>query len=301
MVATRSEEDTTVGRSSDRNAPLTFSIVGADPRNGELGVAVQSKFLAVGALVPWAEAGVGAVATQAFVDATIGPRGLELLRQGVEPSECVGLLTQEDDLREQRQFGLVRADGRAASFTGSECFDHASSSVGDGYAAQGNILAGPAVVEGLVAGFHHDPSEPLAVRLMRALDAAQAAGGDSRGQQSAALLVVRPGGGYGGNHDRMVDLRVDDHAAPIAELRRLYELHRFFFERPDPDAAVVVDDALRGELRSLLTRSGFAAPDDAELPLFAYLAAENLEERWVGADRIDPVVLGHLRRTAPGA
>ncbi len=276
---------------------MTFSIVAADPAAGELGIAVQSKFLAVGALVPFAEAGVGAVATQAFVDVSIGPRGLDLLRQGSPPGDCIDALLAEDELREQRQFGIVSADGRAASFTGSECFDHASSITGACYAAQGNLLAGRPVVEGLVTGFLAHPDKTLAERLLPALELAQEAGGDRRGQQSAAILVVRPHGGYGGNHDKMLDLRVDDHQDPITELRRLFQLHTFYFQRPDPSTAVVIDDVLRAELSGILASRGLDAAADFDRAVFDYLGWENLEERWVGTGRIDPVVLEHLRKT----
>ncbi len=275
---------------------MTFSIVAVDPRNGELGVTVQSRFLAVGALVPYAAAGVGAIASQAYVDATIGPRGLDLLRQGVSPEDCVDRLLGDDKLREQRQFGMVSADGRTVSFTGDECFDHASSLLGEGFAAQGNILAGRAVVEGLAAGFKTQPDAPLSTRLIDALEHAQRAGGDQRGQQSAAMLVVKKNGGYGGNHDRMLDLRVDDHPEPITELRRLQRLHDFFFQRADPASALMVDEALRAEVHTLLGKRGFNADSGFDRTLFAYFAQENLEERWLGPDRIDAVVLEHLRQ-----
>ncbi len=199
-------------------------------------------------MVPWAVAGVGAVATQAMADVTIGPRGLELLAKRTPVSACPELLLDGDSLREQRQFGLVSADGEAISFTGSQCFAHASSIVGDGFAAQGNLLAGREVVEALAEAFVGSSQDALAKRLLGALDAAQAAGGDRRGQQSAALLVVRAGGGYGGNHDRMIDLRVDDHEAPIRELRRLLELHTLYFSKADPATVVAIGDELHGEL-----------------------------------------------------
>jgi uncharacterized Ntn-hydrolase superfamily protein len=274
---------------------VTYSIVAADPAAGELGVAVQSKFLAVGSIVPWAAADAGAVATQAPADVTIGPRGLALLRGGMAPIDCVEALLAGDALREQRQFGLVAPDGRAASFTGSECFDHASSIVGDGFAAQGNILAARAVVEGLAAGFGETAGQPLADRLLRALERAQDAGGDRRGQESAALLVVRAGGGYGGNHDRMLDLRADDHPTPIAELRRLLALHRLYFDRPDPAEALPVEGALREELRAVLARRGFDPDADWRNALFGYFGWENLEERWLDEHRLDPAVLAYIR------
>ncbi|MEX0625622.1 MAG: DUF1028 domain-containing protein [Chloroflexota bacterium] len=274
---------------------MTYSIVAAGPAAGEVGVAVQSKFLAVGSIVPWAAADAGAVATQALANVTIGPRGLALMRGGTAPADCVEALLAGDGLREQRQFGLVAPDGRAASFTGSECFDHASSIVGDGFAAQGNILAARAVVEGLVAGFGETAGQPLADRLLRALERAQEAGGDRRGQESAALLVVRAGGGYGGNHDRMLDLRADDHATPIAELQRLLALHRLYFDRPDPAQALPIDGALRDELRSVLVRRGFDPDADWRNALFGYFGWENLEERWLDEHRLDPAVLAYIR------
>jgi len=280
---------------------VTFSIVAADPARDEVGVAVQSKFLAVGALVPWARGGLGAVATQAFADVTIGPRGLALLEAGVAPADAVESLLHGDSLREQRQFGIVSADGRTASFTGSECFDHASSIIGDGFAAQGNVLAGPAVVEGLARGFLADPAARLSTRLLSALRQAQAAGGDRRGQESAAIVVVRPGGGYGGNHDRYLDLRVDDHESPIDELWRLLELHHLYFERSAPEDQLVIDDARRSELERMIARRGYTPPgapfSDALVALFGW---ENLEERWIDDDHIDAVALGHLRTIIGG-
>lgn len=275
---------------------MTFSIVAADPAVGELGVAVQSKFLAVGALVPWARAGIGAVATQARADVTFGPRGLAALERGLDPASVIDLLLDGDPRREQRQVGLVTADGRAASFTGSECFDHARSQTGEGFAAQGNILAGPAVVEGLATAFVANAGRPLAERLLLALEAAQTAGGDRRGQQSAAMVVVRPAGGYGGNHDRWLDLRVDDHPRPIEELRRLLELHQLYFDRPDPADLITLDRQLRAEIATAIERRGYSPPGTPfETALFAYLGWENLEERWVDAERIDSIVLRYIR------
>jgi len=172
----------------------TYSIVGADPEAAEVGVAVQSKFLAVGAIVPWAEGGIGAAATQAFPDLTQGPRSLSGLAAGVEPDDVLAELMAGDPLREQRQIGLVTADGRAASHTGAECFEWAGAVTGHGFAAQGNVLAGPGVVEAMAATFQ-GTTGPLAVRLLRALEAGQAAGGERRGMESAALTVRKPGGG----------------------------------------------------------------------------------------------------------
>src|SRR5919112_990580 len=202
----------------------TFSIVGFDPETDSLGVAVQSKFLAVGSVVPWARAGVGAVATQAMANYNYGPHGLELMARGKTADETVERLTFADEDREHRQVGAVDARGRAATFTGSECFEWAGGATGEHYAAQGNILVGGETVEAMVRTYRETQGE-LATRLLSALDAGQTAGGDSRGKQSAALLVVREGGGYGGGNDRGVGLRGGDHPQPIKEVIRLPGLH----------------------------------------------------------------------------
>ncbi len=202
----------------------TFSIVGFDPDTGDLGIAVQSKFFGVGAVVPWAEAGVGAIATQAFANTTFGPEGLDLLGAGLAPEEALAALLSADDGREQRQVGIVDAKGRAAAHTGAECMVWAGHKSGANYTAQGNILAGEAVVADMASAFEAAEGEILGERLMRALEAGQAAGGDSRGMQSAAMFIVREDGGYAGFNDRYCDLRVDDHADPIAELRRIFDM-----------------------------------------------------------------------------
>jgi uncharacterized Ntn-hydrolase superfamily protein len=222
-------------RRPDLPLVATFSIVAADPRTGEIGVAVQSRFLAVGAVVPWAKAGVGAVATQALGNTTYGPEGLALLAAGSAPEEAIRQLTARDAKKEVRQVGIVNAEGKAATFTGAECLEWAGGRTGANYAAQGNILAGEAVVAAMAESFEKSAKsgKELAQRLIDALAAGQAAGGDRRGMQSAALLVVREGWGYGGHNDRYRDLRVDDHAEPIAELQRLYELHTRIFPRRD--------------------------------------------------------------------
>ena len=203
----------------------TFSIVGFDPDTGDLGVAVQSKFFGVGAVVPWARAGVGAVATQARANTTYGPRGLQMLADGGSAQDVVARLTDEDETRVSRQLGIVDAVGRVATFTGAACLPWAGGRSGEHYAAQGNILAGPEVVEAMAAAFETTAGD-LASRLTAALAAGQAAGGDARGRQSAALLVVREAGGYGQFNDRYIDLRVEDHPAPITELRRLLEMRQ---------------------------------------------------------------------------
>lgn len=208
----------------------TFSIVGADPKTGEVGVAVASKFLAVGSVVPFAQAGVGAVATQSYANTTYGPRGLELLRQKVAPQEILQRLTKDDPQREQRQVGIVDARGRSATFTGQRCLRWAGGIAGKHFAAQGNILTGEAVVQAMAEAFQKTEGE-LALKLMAALEAGEHAGGDARGKQSAAILVARPNGGYGGFDDRYIDLRVDDHPEPVQELRRLLTLQLRFRTR----------------------------------------------------------------------
>lgn len=266
----------------------TYSLVACDLDAGQWGVAVQSKFLAVGSVVPWAEPHVGAVATQAYANPRYGPDGLALLRQGLAAEEVVRRLTKADERRAERQVGVVDAAGRAATFTGADCLDWAGGRTGDGYAAQGNILVSAATVDALAETF--EPSSgALAARLLDALAAAQAAGGDSRGQQSAALLVVERDGGYAGMSDTLVDLRVDDHERPIEELRRLYELHRTLFGRTAKSDLIEVDEALRAELDGRLRRLGHERLEE-------WAAVENLEERLAGEDRIDPVVLDELRR-----
>jgi uncharacterized Ntn-hydrolase superfamily protein len=273
---------------------MTFSIVACDPVSGELGVAVESKFLAVGAMVPCARAGVGAVATQAFADVTLGPRGLALLAEGVAPALALEQMLATDPQRADRQVGIVAANGQAGSFTGPACMEHAVSRTGAGYAAQGNILASPTVVDALATAFL-EASGPLGHRLLTALEAGQAAGGDRRGQQSAALLVVKAGGGYGGNHDRYLDLRVDDHPAPIGELRRLLGLHHLYFDRPQAGDLIPVTGAVRARLRRLLDAAGALVPDGSFGDrLWALVARENLEERWVSAEVIDRAALEYL-------
>jgi uncharacterized Ntn-hydrolase superfamily protein len=202
-------------------SPSTFSIVAADPEAGEVGVAVASRFFAVGTVVPFAKAGVGAVATQSFANTTYGPRGLELLERGVTAEEVVRVLTRGDDGREQRQLGVVAANGAAATYTGTKCNAWAGGRAGPNYAVQGNILAGEAVVAAMERAFLDTKGKTLAERLYAAVVAGDAKGGDARGRQSMALLVARSKGGYGGFTDRAIDLRVDDHADPIVEMGRL--------------------------------------------------------------------------------
>jgi len=273
----------------------TYSIAACDLEARQWGVAVQSKFLAVGSLCPFAEPEVGAVATQSYVNPRYGPDGLALLRQGLSVEETVERLTAADDGRAQRQLGIVDGQGRSATYTGSECFDWAGGRTGRCYAAQGNILVSGSTVDGLADTFERTAGKPLAVRLMDCLDAAQAAGGDRRGQQSASLLVVRKDGGYAGLSDTIVDLRVDDHERPLAELRRLFGIHEELFGTTPASDWVDVDPELAAELSERLARLGFEG--DLADALRRWAGNENLEERVDGAERIDPVVLEALRNT----
>ena len=247
----------------------TYSIVACDLERGQWGVATQSKFLAVGSIVPWAEPQAGAIATQSYANPRYGPDGLALLRQGLSAEDVVSRLTEADDGREQRQLGVVDAAGRAATFTGPACHEWAGGRTGPGYAAQGNLLVSGETVDALAAG--------------------QAAGGDKRGQQSAALIVVEQDCGYAGLSDVLVDLRVDDHQAPIEELRRLHGLHRQLFGSTPRNEWLPVDDELRAELDEHLARLGYERLEE-------WAGAANLEERVDGDDEIDPVVLNELRR-----
>jgi uncharacterized Ntn-hydrolase superfamily protein len=272
----------------------TYSIVACDLEAREWGVAVQSKFLAVGAAVPAVEAEVGAVATQAWANLSYRPDGLALLRERYGADEVVARLVGGDDGRDHRQLGVVDAHGRAATYTGSACLEWAGGTTGEGYAAQGNILVSGATVDALAETFETEVGRPLAQRLLSCLAAAQVAGGDRRGQQAAALLVARKDGGYGGTSDVAVDLRVDDHARPVEELARLYGIHDLLFGRtPDVDW-LEVDGRLADELRERLAALGFRH-ERLDEALEAWAGTENFEERVRSADRIDPVVLAQLR------
>jgi len=252
---------------------------------------VQSRFLAVGSVVPWAEPLVGAIATQSWANPRYGPDGLALLREGLAAEEAVARLTAADDGRAQRQLGIVDGDGRAASYTGDECHAWAGHRTGDGCAAQGNILVSADTVDALAETFEATATNPLAERLLDSLDAAQAAGGDSRGQQSAALLVVGPEQGYAGLSDVLVDLRVDDHERPLEELRRLFGLHQELFGQTPRSRWITLDAGLRREVADRLEVLGYERLED-------WAGAANLEERVDGEEEIDPVVLDALRRAS---
>lgn len=283
----------------------TFSIVGRDAQTGDLGIAVQSKFLAVGAVVPWVKAGVGAVATQAWANTSYGPRGLELMAKGIPARDALDALTGADLQAEHRQAGMVDAQGRSATFTGSGCFHWAGGLNGPDFAAQGNILVSEATVQALAETFQRTAG-PLWQRLLAALAAGQAAGGDSRGMQSAALVVAREGGGYGGYNDRFIDLRVDDHTSPIEELGRLLAMHELYFFKPMPEDLLPLDTHLTSEIQTLLSRSGDyagSASGDYDQATYEalerYGARENLEERLAHdpADkRLDRKVIEYMRQ-----
>jgi uncharacterized Ntn-hydrolase superfamily protein len=285
---------------------MTFSIVARDPQVGELGIAVQSKFLAVGAVVPWAKAGVGAIATQSWANTSYGPRGLELLASGLSACETIARLTGEDDGRASRQVGIVGVSGEPATYTGDACYPWAGGLVGEHYACQGNILVGEETVQAMARTFEQTSGQ-LCDRLLAALAAGQAAGGDSRGQQSAALLVVREGAGYSGFNDRFIDLRVDDAPQPIDELQRILQLHKLYLFPPNAADILTIDAPLAQELQTLLTATGdyqgshTGTYDDITRDAFRQFSSrENLEERWLEDARIDRVVLNFLRQKARG-
>jgi uncharacterized Ntn-hydrolase superfamily protein len=269
----------------------TYSICACDLAAGQWGVATQSKFLAVGSVVPWAAPEVGAIATQSYANPRYGPDGLALLRDGLSAEEVVQRLTAADEDREVRQLGVVDGEGRAATFTGSGCHAWAGGRTGDAYTAQGNILVSGATVDALATTFEAYGGSPLVERLLDCLDAAEAAGGDRRGRQSAALLVVERDGGYAGLSDSLVDLRVDDHEDPLGELRRIHRIHDMLFGKTPREEWIAVDDALRAELDELLGRVGHGT-------LAEWAGVENLEERVDGESEIDPVVLARLRESA---
>ena len=284
-----------------RGLIATFSIVAVDPATGDLGVAVTSKFPAVGNGVPWARAGVGAVATQAAANLSFGEEGLALMAGGMTANAALAKVLAADPQREERQAGMVDAKGNAATFTGKNCFPWAGGKTGKNYAVQGNILVSAATVEALARAFESSQGE-LPDRLVAALEAGQAAGGDKRGRESAALLVVRKGAGYGGRGDRWVDLRVDDHPEPVAELRRLLGVHHLYFGRTDRSRVHKIDAALAEELQRMLAKRKFYAGAingkyDAATrkALEDYMGWENLEERIQKDDTLDDVVLRYIR------
>jgi len=282
--------------------PSTFSIVALDSATGELGVGVASKFLAVGAAVPWARTGAGAIATQAWANLSYGPDGLALLEDGVPAEEVVRRLTEPDGDREHRQLGVVDGRGNAAAWTGRDCFNWAGHRVGKSYTCQGNILTGPDVVDAMAETFERTPGL-LPERLLAALESGQARGGDSRGQQSAALYVVKDKGSYGGFIDRYVDLRVDDHAEPITELRKLLEMHRLYFGATEPANLTRLAGNVAKELQHLLKKLGYYAGEISGVYDLAtkeafrrFCSVENFEERWRDDHFADREILNFMRK-----
>lgn len=282
--------------------PSTFSIVAYDDNTGDLGIAVQSKFLAVGAIVPWAVAGVGAIATQAHANAAYGPDGLGMLEEEVDVISVLEELLANDEGRDIRQVGIVDADGNAAAYTGESCIDWAGHVTGANYTCQGNVLVGEEVVQAMATAFE-TTDDDLADRLMASLDAGQAAGGDKRGQQSSALVVVREGGGYAGISDRLVDLRVDDHSRPIEELRRLLDLHKLQYGVSDPASLLKIDPPMARQLQDILQRLGYYDgpltgnyDTVTRLALENWHTVENLEDRLWQDAFIDPQVLAYMRK-----
>jgi uncharacterized Ntn-hydrolase superfamily protein len=280
---------------------MTFSIVAADRAAGECGVAVASKFLSAGAVVPWARGRVGAIATQSFANTSYGPGGLDLLASGLSPQAAIDRLTAADPDAAKRQAGIVDLRGGAATFTGGDCFPWCGGITADHVAVQGNILVSEATVTSMLRTFQA-ATGTLAGRLLAALKAGDRAGGDRRGKQSAALLVVKPAGGYGGLNDRYLDLRVDDHPHPVDELERLTGLWRLYFEKPSEDDLLVIDDRLARELRNGLRRLGYDPGPDGEpwanrarQAFMSFSEMENLEDRLRPDGRTDRQVLAYFR------
>ncbi len=281
----------------------TFSIVAFDPQRSEWGVAVQSKFLAVAAVVSWAQAGAGAIATQARANLTYGPRGLDLMATGTSAKDTILALTTGDTGEAVRQVGAVDREGRAFAFTGSECKAWAGHIIGEGYACQGNILI-PGTIEAMAERFEHIRGKDgeLADWLVEALRAGQDAGGDSRGRQSAGVLVVRKKGGYGGNNDRYLDLRVDDDPKPITQLQKLVKKHHLFYGEVNPDDLIPLAEVASEMQKILLATEHYSGPitgtfdESTRQALFLLVGMENLEERWNGeGDYIDQLVVEYLR------
>lgn len=279
----------------------TYSIVGCDPDQGEVGVAVQSKFLAVGCAVPWGKGGVGAVATQAWANLSYGNKGIELMEKGMHPKDIIKEITDADEGRDVRQVGIVDIKGRSATFTGKDAADWAGGIAGENFAAQGNILAGPGVVDALAKTFNKTKGD-LASKLMDSLEAAQAAGGDRRGMQSSALYIVKVGAGYLGHSDRLLDIRVDDHQDPITELRRILNLSRFYFGRTKEGNVSKIEGELKDYLLNIITKKGFYNGEmskewtEAMHNAFqTFSLTENFDERLCPMGLIDNEVLDFMK------
>jgi uncharacterized Ntn-hydrolase superfamily protein len=306
-------------RSNQQPLVSTFSIAAVDLENGDVGVAVQSKFPNVRPVVPWAEAGVGAVATQSLANVSYGPRGLALMRNGANAEQALRILIDSDSGRESRQVGIVDAKGNSASWTGTECFDWAGGRTATGsggkgtvitgkdFAAQGNILVGKETVEALAETFRKTKGS-LADRLVAALVAAGKAGGDRRGEESAALLVKRKGGGYDSTSDDYIDISIYDNPAPLKELERLYALQKLYFFRSDPKDLVTIDPALCRELQAIMSNKAYKGQEFYSGPINGvfdaatkkalqdFMGWENYDVRIRQDDKIDKVVLADIRK-----
>lgn len=282
----------------------TFSIIGFDPATEELGIAVQSKFLGVGAVVPWAKAGVGAIATQAMANLHYGELGLELLERGYTAEETLQALIALDPDHEERQVGIVDASGNGISYTGKNCFSYAGGLSGENFACQGNILANEETVLALKEVFLNS-SGTIGERLVKALEAAQNAGGDKRGRQSAALLVVKEKGSYGGYNDRAIDLRVDDHPQPIKELQRLLQLHEMYFQKTKEEEKLPADHDYVERLQKALDKLGYYKgpvhgrfDEETRKSYEQFCGVENFEERMISGNWLDKNVLAFLEKKA---
>jgi uncharacterized Ntn-hydrolase superfamily protein len=265
--------------------PSTFSTVARDPTNGDLGIIVQSKFPAVGAIVPWAKAEIGAIVTQAWANSSYGPHGLGLISHGKSAPETLKILIENDDKPEHRQVGIVDSKGRVATHTGEECMDWAGHIIGKEYSCQGNILVGEGVVNSMAEAFETTDSD-LIDRLFASLKAGQAEGGDKRGMQSAAILVVRKGGGYEGGNDRYVDVRVDEHQSPIEELERIFDIYDItLLSREDPSRLLRIDEDLSNKIQEALRTLGYLDiveerfSDRAQNALTQWIAINNFENK----------------------
>lgn len=292
-------EERLLGKLKKKDLVATFSIIGADPETGEVGVAVQSKFLAVGAVVPWAKANVGAVATQSWANTAFGPEGLKLLEEGLSPEDVINQLVSEDPGKNLRQVAVINSSGVASAFTGSECYDWAGHRVGKNHSCQGNILVSEETVSAMSSAFEKSEGS-LAERLLEALAAAQHAGGDSRGKQSAAIYVLQEGAGYGGYNDVKVDLRVDDHPEPIEELQRLYKLHLIFgtpsekmLEIEGGVLEVVVAQLVKLELLQDTVHTEYDV--EVKEALKTFVLRENFDDRWTEEAAIDEEVFKFLK------
>ena len=284
---------------------MTFSIVAYSREEDAWGVAVASKFLAAAAMVNWAKAGAGAVATQAFARVSFGIQGLDLMAGGLSAEETLAKLLATDEDAEDRQLGMVDAKGNVVAYTGADCFGYAGHFIGEGFSCQGNILTGRQTLDAMAAAYRSTEGE-LADRLVAALLAGDRAGGDRRGRQAAGVLVVKAGAGYGGDNDRYVDLRVDDHEDPVVRLGEILELHHLYFGKSDQSTWIPIEHDLAAELQAILLRTGQYTGavngewDEATRDAFwEFIGTENLEERWSPADepdRIDPVALDYIRR-----